>query len=296
MAHSQSSYWEALQLAEQAHGVVPFRRAINQILAAIEFRALYFVAPVVADRRVGRVLWNVGFSRQKEKFYREIGWRFDPLPDIALNRSSAFRWSDAPDLTKLTNKQKRFMLDIGDGIAIPCTGPFARSGFVGVGEPLFEGPIEEPLIRRVQVAAQLCFQKYCALVDAHDNPPDLSQRELDVMRWIGEGKSNTVIAEILGITKSSVDSYVKRIFAKLGVSDRTAAAVKAVSLGLISAGEHSKQAAHRPRWEILACRYDPQLGDKRRLQDAVSQVIRRAVELFGSRRALRKNPSARLFF
>ena len=65
---------------------------------------------------------------------------------------------------------------------------------------------------------------------------------------MGEGKSNAMIAEILGITKNSVDSYVKRIFSKLDVSDRTAAAARAVSLGLISLGKHFREAAHRPRW------------------------------------------------
>jgi len=41
---------------------------------------------------------------------------------------------------------------------------------------------------------------------------------------------------------------VKRIFSKLDVSDRTAAAARAVSLGLISPGKHFREAAHRPRW------------------------------------------------
>lgn len=251
MSQEQSQYWDALALAAQADGVVPFRRAIHKILATINFGALYFLAPVVADRRVGRILWNVGFDKKKEKFYREVGWMVDPMPDIALNRSNAFRWSDTPNIAKLTTKQTRFMSEVGEGIAIPCTGPYARAGFVGVGNPLFEDPIEDATVRQVQVAAQLCFQRYCELVDVRDEmSPELSQRELDVIRWIGEGKSNTVIAEILGITKSTVDSYVKRIFSKLGVSDRTAAAVKAVSLGLISAGKHSKRAAHRPRWRV----------------------------------------------
>ena len=99
------------------------------------------------------------------------------------------------------------------------------------------------------MASQLCFLQYCHLVGAFkETVPELSQRELDVIRWIGEGKSNAVIAEILGITKNSVDSYVKRIFSKLDVSDRTAAAARAVSLGLISPGKHFREAAHRPRW------------------------------------------------
>jgi len=250
MTQAQDNYWDALALAAHADTIVGFRRAIHKILDAIEFNGLYFLAPVVADRRVGRVLWNVGFPKEIEQYYRDWGWQFDPLPDIALNRGSAFRWSDAPRLARLTAKQKKFMTTIGEGVGVPCNGPYARAGFVGVGRASDHVEIDDALIRKVQVAAQLCFQRYCELVDARDEPlPDLSERELDVIRWIGEGKSNAVIAEILGIKKSSVDSYVKRIFAKLGVSDRTAAAVKSVSLGLIAAGKHSKKAAHRPRWK-----------------------------------------------
>lgn len=250
MSQDKAEYWEALELASRATGMLSYTRAIRRILKAIEFGGLYFLAPVVADRRVGRVLWNVGFPKEIENYYRERGWEVDPLPDIALNRGSAFRWSDAPRIAHLTPTQKKFLTTIGEGVAVPCTGPFARAGFVGVGLAHEDVVIDDALLRKVQVAAQLCFQRYCELVNVRDEQlPVLSERELDVIRWIGEGKSNAVIAEILGITKNSVDSYVKRIFAKLGVSDRTAAAVKAVALGLIATGKHSKKAAHRASWK-----------------------------------------------
>ncbi|WFL78780.1 LuxR C-terminal-related transcriptional regulator [Altererythrobacter arenosus] len=254
MNESQIGYWDALALAAHAESVVSFRRAIYKILEAIEFGAVYFLAPVVADRRVGRVLWNVGFPKEWEKHYNEKDRSADPLPTIALGRSSGFRWSDAPQLRDLTLAERQYLerleeFGMGEGVAVLCAAPNARSGFVGVGLPADPEAIDEAMIRKVSVAAQLCFQRYCALVSGFSEElPDLSQRELDVIRWIGEGKSNAVIAEILGISKYSVDSYVKRIFAKLGVSDRTAAAVKAVALGLIAPGRHSKKAAHRPRW------------------------------------------------
>lgn len=249
MEQDRNGYWEALGEAARASSVVAFRRAILRILDAIEFEALYFLAPVVADRRVGRVVWNIGFPAELEREYKAGGWKVDPLPDIALNRASAFRWSDAPRLARLSERQKQFIADIGEGVAVHCTGPYARAGFVGIGRPKHPERLDDAALRKVQVAAQLCFQRYCDLVGgATEEPPDLSKRELDVIRWIGEGKSNAVIAEILGITKNSVDSYVKRIFGKLGVSDRTSAAVRAVALGLIATGKHSKSVAHRPRW------------------------------------------------
>lgn len=254
MPQTQKRYWDALALAAEADGVVALRRAIYAILEAIDFGAVYFLAPVVADKRVGRMLWNVGFPKEWEKQYNEQHRWHDPLPDIALNRTSGFRWSDAARLARLEPEQKAYLeliekTGMGEGIAVHCTAPTARTGFVGIGLPNSPEKINEASVRQVSVAAQLCFQRYCALAASFGAElPDLSQRELDVIRWIGEGKSNAVIADILGISKNSVDSYVKRIFAKLGVSDRTAAAVKAVALGLIAPGKHRKTAGHRPSW------------------------------------------------
>lgn len=254
MAQDRMEYWDAMALIAHAHTLVSFRRAIHEALKAIRFGGVYFLAPVVADRRVGRVFWNVGFPKEWEAAYREKGRWEDPLPNLSLNRGNAFRWSDAAKIATLDECGARYLnrleqVGMGEGVAVHCTGPYARSGFVGVGLPQDPASLDEAIVRQVQVAAQLCFHRYCELVGAFkEDVHDLSQRELDVIRWIGEGKSNAVIAEILGISKNSVDSYVKRIFAKLDVSDRTAAAVRAVSLGLIAPGKHFRGAAHRPRW------------------------------------------------
>jgi DNA-binding CsgD family transcriptional regulator len=66
-----------------------------------------------------------------------------------------------------------------------------------------------------------------------DNP--LSARELEILRWVAQGKSNVVIADILQISSGTVDTYLRRVFEKLNVADRTSAAVKGVGLGLIAA-------------------------------------------------------------
>jgi DNA-binding NarL/FixJ family response regulator len=62
----------------------------------------------------------------------------------------------------------------------------------------------------------------------------LSARELEVLRLLAVGKSNQQIARQLYISLSTVKRNVERILAKLGVSDRTQAAVKAVELGLLA--------------------------------------------------------------
>lgn len=52
----------------------------------------------------------------------------------------------------------------------------------------------------------------------------LTLRENEVLRWIADGKSNQQIAEILGISVGTVRKHIERIFDKLGVDNRAAAA------------------------------------------------------------------------
>ncbi len=47
----------------------------------------------------------------------------------------------------------------------------------------------------------------------------LSEREVDVLREMAEGKSNLVIAEALHVSESSVEKYINTIFSKLGLSE-----------------------------------------------------------------------------
>ncbi|MBG1245114.1 response regulator [Nostoc sp. NZL] len=64
--------------------------------------------------------------------------------------------------------------------------------------------------------------------------PELSERELDVLRLMAQGMSNLEIATALTIGESTVKSHVNRILSKLGVSDRTQAVIIAVKRGIVS--------------------------------------------------------------
>jgi len=55
--------------------------------------------------------------------------------------------------------------------------------------------------------------------------PELTARELDVLRLLGEGQPNKSIAATLGITERTARTHVSSILAKLGLSSRTQAAL-----------------------------------------------------------------------
>ncbi len=65
------------------------------------------------------------------------------------------------------------------------------------------------------------------------DPPDLSERELDVLRLLSEGKDNASIADELYISPNTVKNHVANIFSKLGVENRLQAAVQAVRRGIV---------------------------------------------------------------
>ena len=60
----------------------------------------------------------------------------------------------------------------------------------------------------------------------------LTERELDILRLIAKGLSNVDISERLFLSEGTVRNHVSAILAKLGVSDRTQAAIIAIQHGL----------------------------------------------------------------
>ena len=71
-----------------------------------------------------------------------------------------------------------------------------------------------------------------ALAVSEASPAGLSQRELDVVRYLPTSLSSTQIAAGLYISQNTLKSHVSSIYRKLEVSDRRAAARRAEQLGL----------------------------------------------------------------
>ena len=58
----------------------------------------------------------------------------------------------------------------------------------------------------------------------------LTPRATETLLWLAQGKTNSDIATILGITESTVKKHVQEIFEKLGIETRGAATVRALEL------------------------------------------------------------------
>jgi DNA-binding NarL/FixJ family response regulator len=62
---------------------------------------------------------------------------------------------------------------------------------------------------------------------------DLNDREVEALTWVARGKTSAEIAQILGLSKRTVDFHIDNARGKLGAATRTEAVVKAADGGLI---------------------------------------------------------------
>jgi DNA-binding NarL/FixJ family response regulator len=121
------------------------------------------------------------------------------------------------------------------------------AGYVlkGVGPAELVGLVRATLNGESPVDQELVMRLVRRLAEEADPPPSepsgtrreepgsLTPRELGVLRSLATGKTDRQIAHELHLSLSTVKRHLERIISKLGVSDRTQAAVKAVELGLI---------------------------------------------------------------
>ena len=63
-----------------------------------------------------------------------------------------------------------------------------------------------------------------AVVDAMVQAFKLTLREAEVLYWVAKGKTNRDIGDILGSSPATVKKHLERVYVKLGVETRTAAA------------------------------------------------------------------------
>jgi two-component system, NarL family, response regulator LiaR len=116
--------------------------------------------------------------------------------------------------------------------------PAMRAGAAGY---LLKNVQPQELARAVRTAAEgealidpaVAARLVEALADGRDSerPDDLTPREREVLDLIGRGFSNKRIALELGVAEKTVKTHVSHVLAKLGVSDRTQAALYAARLG-----------------------------------------------------------------
>lgn len=175
-------------------------------------------------------------ERYRSRHYYEI----DPIIAHSVQASAPYRWWDIGELVELSEAQKAYIADakahLTGGYGVPVHGTHGTAAYFGIGAQTRSLDFDMTELAILQLACHQTHARYLQLHGAIETPlPKLTPRETEVLQWVVKGKSNSVIAEVLGISEHTVDTLMRRIYRKFDVTDRTSAALRAVGAGLVSA-------------------------------------------------------------
>jgi DNA-binding NarL/FixJ family response regulator len=118
--------------------------------------------------------------------------------------------------------------------------PAVRAGASGYVYKDIDPPALAAAIRSVHAGHVLLHPDVARLLAAGEARPgaaDLTAREREVLAEVARGRSNREIARELSLSEKTVKTHVSAILGKLGVQDRTQAALHAVRSGLADPGQ-----------------------------------------------------------
>ncbi len=172
-------------------------------------------------------------SRYEGRDYRG----HDPVRQKACHLRGAFTWTEVTH-GKLTRPQRQLMEEarefgLRDGVAVPIHLPRGEVAGFGIASSVGGTDAAAHLSQIYMIALQFHTVWSAMMVPQTQALPRLTARELEVLRWCAQGKSNWAIGEIMSISEHGVHYHLRNILRKLQVDSRTTAVVKAYHLGLM---------------------------------------------------------------
>lgn len=174
----------------------------------------------------------------QRKYIGEDYRKVDPVPQLTFEHGPVLGWSKALRMARSDRRARRYVeimdeLEIVNWASFALFGPKNRDAFAAIRfsedpETFVRGRLGEYHSLLLRAHLQIC-----KIMDEGRPSVSLSDREREVLEWMGRGKSSGDIAAILSISPETVRTYTRRIYQKLEASDRVTATVRALKLGLI---------------------------------------------------------------
>lgn len=219
----------------------PQLRALFEDVMADEGFENYLLA-TLADGRIRDASW-VRFPEGHFETYIAEGWeRVDPVLAFMARARRPFFWDDVAPGMRLEPAQIALLeeckrVGVHSVTVVPFQSPDGRCDIIGVSRRHAE-PLDPA---RLPILQAMCAQAWCRYSDLAGSSLTnesamlaLTDRELEILKWIKDGKSNTEISEIVSLSVKTIEYHVGNILRKLGASNRTTAVVIAIKNKLLA--------------------------------------------------------------
>ncbi len=178
------------------------------------------------------------FDEQLERALQSAPGYLDAFLHASVKSPKPFRWSAVNTILDEKSPQmasyRKEIAPIGDGVIVPVFGPLFRNGyFCFQGEP--NRVYDDTEMLMMHSVSQTAYLKLLDIMYRDEEEGrSLSSRELEIINMIARGRSNQTVAVDLDVSINTINTYMKRIFEKLDVSDRVSAVMRAYALGYIA--------------------------------------------------------------
>ena len=185
-----------------------------------------------------RFTWLSNYPAKWTEHYVSAGYaRIDPRIERARQMAEPFVWNEPlfANTPTLWQALRSHGLHLGWTVSVLNHPP----GISMLSLARRESPLDEKeasnksqgLQRLAQLVHVVLVRLVCHRL-AQDLPA-LTGREIEVLQWTADGKSAQDIAEILSLSKNTVDFHIKNSVHKLNAPNKTAAVMRAALLGLL---------------------------------------------------------------
>jgi LuxR family transcriptional regulator, quorum-sensing system regulator BjaR1 len=181
------------------------------------------VPGMTAEQQIANVVLHQWPEAWSERYFTQ-GYLFDDPTIHRVNTSTEpFLWSEleptyrnTPAPTRVMGEAREFSL--GCGFTVPMITLDGQTAGFSLASERAEVP---PMLRgQLQLIAMHAFSRAIAL-KYRPTLVELTQREMDILQWMAEGKSDWEIGVILNVSEHFVDKIARTLRTKLNATNRT---------------------------------------------------------------------------
>jgi len=175
------------------------------------------------------------------KYYVEQNYEsIDSVRYFMFASKTPFTWKNITENFNQTKKQKIFFNEaeeagLFDGIGVPLRSTHGAIAGFGLASSTKNLDLDKNTLSHINLISQQFYTTYISLEKTSEEVtlPDLTEREKEVLKWCGHGKTKWEISQILNISQHTVDFHTRNAFKKLEVFNVTVAVLKALNMGII---------------------------------------------------------------
>lgn len=206
------------------------RRSVRTFAGPLGYdRFILYTAPAFGDELVEQLLWMEGnWVSEGSEFNPEAYLARCPVNRHVLETEHPFFWTKTGVPGHDTYRILRRPSGPGiHGLQVPVFGHVGLIGAMSFGGTVIDSTIDTRSALTLVATAAFYAAQRLAGPNAHSSIPHLSNRELQVMRWVASGRRQADIALMLGLSERTIENHLRRIRKRLGATS-TAQAIHLV--------------------------------------------------------------------